>query len=64
LHVADPTHRFHLGAGVLWLIYWWSSGVPRRVNQLCDRALLAAYAQGRHTVATLMVWRARKEFMP
>jgi len=64
LHVADATHRFHFGVGVLRLIYWWSGGVPRRINQLCDRALLAAYAQGRHTVAPLMVWRASKEFIP
>ncbi|MCA9419994.1 MAG: hypothetical protein KC592_03180, partial [Nitrospira sp.] len=63
LHIADARHRFHLGEGVLWLIYAWSSGVPRRINQLCDRALLAAYAQGSHTVTPRMIWRASKEFM-
>jgi general secretion pathway protein A len=62
LHVADATHRFHLGMGVLWCIYLWSGGVPRRINQLCDRALLATYAQGCHTVTPRMVWKATKEF--
>ncbi|MEO8325097.1 MAG: AAA family ATPase [Nitrospirota bacterium] len=64
LHIADARHRFQLSLGVLWLIYAWSGGVPRRINQLCDRALLAAYAQGRHVVTPLMIWRATKEFLP
>jgi general secretion pathway protein A len=63
LHVAEATHRFHLGMGVLWGIYAWSGGVPRRINQLCDRAMLAAYAQGCHTVGLRMIWQASKEFM-
>jgi general secretion pathway protein A len=63
LHVADATHRFQLGAWVLLLIYYWSGGVPRRINQLCDRALLAAYAQGRYTVVPRMICQAAKEFM-
>jgi general secretion pathway protein A len=64
LHVADTAHRFHLGMGVLWGIYAWSGGVPRRINQLCDRAMLAAYAQGCHAVTLRMVWQASREFMP
>lgn len=31
-------------------IHHWSRGVPRRINLLCDRALLGAYAQGRNSV--------------
>jgi len=64
LHVADQDHRCRLGMGVIWLIYLRSGGVPRRINQLCDRALLAAYAQGQHMVIPRMVWQAAKEFMP
>jgi len=32
-----------------------SGGVPRRINLLCDRALLAAYAAGRREMDTAMV---------
>jgi general secretion pathway protein A len=63
LRIADPKHRFQLRWGVLWLIYWWSGGVPRRVNQVCDRALLAAYAKGCHTLSPVMIWQDSKEFM-
>ena len=64
LQVADQDHRFRLGMGVLWLIYLRSGGVPRRINQLCDRVILAAYSQGQHMVFPRMVWQAAKEFMP
>lgn len=32
------------------LIFTWSGGVPRRINTLCDRLLLAAYIGERHAV--------------
>jgi general secretion pathway protein A len=38
-----------------------SRGVPRRVNLLCDRALLGAYAQGRRRVNQAMVIKAATE---
>lgn len=36
-------------------------GVPRRINLLCDRALLGAYGQGRHRIDADMVERAADE---
>lgn len=36
-------------------------GVPRRINLLCDRALLGAYAQQRATVTVPMVEQAARE---
>lgn len=36
-------------------------GVPRRINLLCDRALLGAYAEGRDRVDPAIVDRAAKE---
>jgi general secretion pathway protein A len=36
-------------------------GVPRRINLLCDRALLGAYAQQRNTVTVPMVEQAARE---
>jgi general secretion pathway protein A len=40
-----------------------SGGVPRRINQLCDRALLAAYADQRFDVNAFMLWRAKREIV-
>jgi general secretion pathway protein A len=36
-------------------------GVPRRINLLCDRALLGAYATGQHTVNKCIVDKAATE---
>jgi general secretion pathway protein A len=42
-------------------IYRHSRGVPRRINLLCDRALLGAYAEGRANVTARTVDRAAQE---
>lgn len=39
----------------------WSGGVPRLINVLCDRALLCAYADGRHRVSSADVRQAAAE---
>jgi general secretion pathway protein A len=36
-------------------------GIPRRINMLCDRALLGAYANGQHRVDRATLDRAAKE---
>ena len=38
-----------------------TGGVPRRINLLCDRALLGAYAHGQHSVNAEMVDKAALE---
>lgn len=38
-----------------------SRGVARRINLLCDRALLGAYAEGRSSVSTRIVDKAARE---
>lgn len=38
-----------------------SRGIPRRINLLCDRALLGAYAAGQHGVSQAIVERAARE---
>ncbi|MFN5047605.1 ExeA family protein [Roseateles sp.] len=48
-------------ARALKLIHRLSRGVPRRINLLCDRALLGAYAQGRAKVDARTVRRAAAE---
>ncbi|MFH7043647.1 AAA family ATPase [Paucibacter sp. JuS9] len=42
-------------------IHQLTRGVPRRINLLCDRALLAAYALGRHDVERKTLDRAAAE---
>jgi general secretion pathway protein A len=38
-----------------------SDGVPRRINALCDRALLVAYAKGSHRITVNHVRQAHRE---
>ena len=42
-------------------IHTLTGGVPRRINLLCDRALLGAYASGQHQVARAVVDKAADE---
>jgi len=42
-------------------IHQLTHGVPRRINLLCDRALLGAYAEGKHRVDRLIVDKAAHE---
>jgi general secretion pathway protein A len=43
------------------LIYRLSSGVPRIINMICDRALLGAYANDRRDVPLIVVGQASRE---
>ena len=45
-------------------VYHWSSGIPRLINVLCDRALLGAYAQHQIQVNGTIVNRAAQEVLP
>jgi general secretion pathway protein A len=51
LKVAGGTPNLRFDSRALDLIYNYSGGVPRLVNMLCDRALLACYVHGTHTVS-------------
>jgi general secretion pathway protein A len=48
-------------ARLLGQIYWISKGVPRRINLLCDRALLGAYVENRRQVTRSIVQKAGAE---
>jgi general secretion pathway protein A len=45
----------------LWRVYFYSRGIPRLVNALCDKCLLAGYVQQRDRVDFGMVGRAIRE---
>lgn len=63
-------HRMRIAAGAerdvftdlaLREIHRRARGIPRLVNRLCDRALLAGYAAGAHTVGLGLVSRTERE---
>ncbi len=49
--------------GALRRLYRLSSGIPRVINLIADRALLGAYAEGRHQVPGRLVDRAAAEVL-
>jgi general secretion pathway protein A len=61
LAVAGLAGESPFDAGALRLIHRLSGGVPRRINLLCDRALLGAYAQGRRQVDERLLQAAARE---
>ena len=45
----------------IWLIYRYSRGIPRLINAVCDKCLLAGYVQQRDRIDYRMVRRAMRE---
>jgi general secretion pathway protein A len=46
------------------VIYRFSGGIPRRINAICDRALLVAYGKDRRIVDRRIVWAAVRDLGP
>ncbi len=61
LAVAGRSNESPFDAKALHRIHQLSRGVPRRINLLCDRALLGAYASGRASVDRAIVDKAAAE---
>lgn len=61
LHVAGRFSHFQFGTAEKLLIHSMSQGVPGRINQLCDRTLVAAYSRHRYVVSPWIVWQANRE---
>jgi len=61
MSVAGLKGRLPFQPRALARIHALSKGVPRRINLLCDRALLGAYAAGVHEVTPAVVRRAARE---
>ncbi len=61
LSVAGTTPVSPFRLPVLKQIHKLTHGVPRRINLLCDRALLGAYAEGKHAVDHRMLGKAAAE---
>jgi general secretion pathway protein A len=63
LSVAGGLTTVHFTPEALSAVHQSSSGVPRLVNLICDRALLAGYVQGTHTITRTMAEQAAREAM-
>ncbi|TNE75278.1 MAG: hypothetical protein EP334_10645 [Gammaproteobacteria bacterium] len=61
LQVADASGRFHITSTACLVAHRYAHGVPRRINQICDRALLAAYSSYQHCVNAKLMRSAAKE---
>ncbi|MBE0543444.1 MAG: AAA family ATPase [Verrucomicrobia bacterium] len=56
---ANGTPHFTLPA--LWRIHRYSGGIPRLVNAVCDKALLAGFVQQQNQIGYRMIGRAVRE---
>ncbi len=63
LAVAGLTTALPFNARALHRIHQLARGVPRRINLLCDRALLGAYASGQSTANVSVVDKAAAEVL-
>jgi len=61
LSVAGMTRAIPFDRRALQRIHEISRGVPRRINLLCDRVMLGAYAHGKYTIDHAMVEKAGRE---
>ncbi|UMR33110.1 AAA family ATPase [Massilia sp. MB5] len=61
LAVAGSAGASPFGAHLMAAIHRLSKGVPRRVNLLCDRALLGAYVEGKAQVTRQILNKAAQE---
>jgi general secretion pathway protein A len=61
LTCAGGNGRVHFSTLACRAIHYFSGGVPRIVNQLCDKSMLVAFTRSSSEVGLRDVWRANKE---
>ena len=61
LSVAGMTRAIPFDRKALQRVFAIARGVPRRINLLCDRAMLGAYAHGRQQIDSEMVEKSARE---
>jgi len=59
--VAGGAGSLDFTRGAFTAIYGYSRGNPRRINALCDRALLIAYAEGKRTIHQQTIRKAIRD---
>ena len=61
LEIAGAKGVPHFTRPALWRVYFYSRGIPRLVNAVCDKALLAGFVQQSETIDYRMVGQAVRE---
>jgi general secretion pathway protein A len=61
LHVSGANGAPFFTQPALWRIYQYTKGIPRLINALCDKCLLAGYVAQSDRIDFQMVGRARRE---
>jgi general secretion pathway protein A len=61
LEISGANGAPYFTRAALWRVYRYSQGVPRLVNAVCDKALLAGFVQQRERIDFRMVGRAVRE---
>jgi general secretion pathway protein A len=61
LQVSGANGSPYFTSGAVWRIYNYSKGIPRLINAVCDKCLLAGYVGQRKKIDFRMVGRARRE---
>ena len=61
LSVAGMTRAIPFDRKALQRIHEIARGVPRRINLLCDRAMLGAYAHGKHQIDSEVIEKSARE---
>jgi general secretion pathway protein A len=61
LHVSGAKGAPYFSTAAFWRIFRYSQGIPRLVNAVCDKCLLAGYVQQRDTINFGMVGMAIRE---
>jgi|YNPNPStandDraft_1061719.scaffolds.fasta_scaffold09594_1 general secretion pathway protein A len=61
LSIAGAEDKVRFSPKAVKKIYAYSGGIPRLINVLCDRCLLAGYSLGRRDIDASMVERAQRE---
>jgi len=60
INKAEPSVKIRFKKSAIKKIYKFSRGIPRLINMLCDRALLAAYIENLTTIDTSMIKKANR----
>ena len=61
LVVSGAMGTFYFTAGALWRIYSYTGGIPRLINAVCDKCLLAGFVEQRKGIDYRTVGRAIRE---
>ena len=61
LQVSGANGAPYFTGGALWRIYNYSKGIPRLINAICDKCLLAGYVGQRKKIDFATVGRAQRE---